>query len=74
MVVTSRALAGAASVGWLLLAAGPKYFCTVISFYALGHAATKFRAAAKMGMVSEEGGQQAYGQRGAQQVAIKGDA
>ncbi len=63
-----------AAVGWLLLAAGPKYFCTVISFYALGNAATKFRAAAKMGMVSEGGGQQAYGQRGAQQVAIKGEA
>ena len=45
-----------AAVGWLLLAAGPKYFCTVISFYALGNAATKFRAAAKMGMVSEGGG------------------
>ena len=58
----------------MLLAAGAKYFCTVISFYALGNAATKFRAAAKMGMVSEGGGGlKAYGQRGAQQVAIKGD-
>ena len=64
-----------AAVGWMLLAAGAKYFCTVITFYALGNTATKFRAAAKMGMVSEGGrGLTAYGQRGAQQVAIKGDS
>jgi uncharacterized membrane protein len=63
------------AVGWLLIAAGMKYFSTVMTFYALGTAATKFRSVAKMGMVSEEGGgSKTYGQRGAQQVAIKGDA
>ena len=63
------------AVGWLLIAAGMKYFSTVMTFYALGTAATKFRSVAKMGIVSEEGGgSKTYGQRGAQQVAIKGDA
>lgn len=64
------------AVGWLLLAAGLKYFVTLIAFYFLGTAATKFRSAAKMGLVSEGGTGKAYvyGRRGAQQVAIKGDA
>ena len=61
-------------VGWLLLAAGLKYFITVMAFYALGSAATKFRSGSKMGIVCEGGGGlKAYGQRSAQQVAIKGD-
>ncbi len=64
------------AVGWLLLAAGLKYFVALIAFYFLGSAATKFRSAAKMGLVSEGGPGKAhvYGRRGAQQVAIKGDA
>jgi uncharacterized membrane protein len=65
------------AVGWLLLAAGLKYFVTLIAFYFIGSAATKFRSAAKMVLVSEGGGPgkaHVYGRRGAQQVAIKGDA
>jgi hypothetical protein len=62
------------AVGWLLIAAGLKYFITVMTFYVLGTAATKFRSVAKTGIVSEGGGgSKTYGQRGAQQVAIKGD-
>ena len=61
------------AVGWLLLAAGLKYFGTLITFYALGSAATKFRSGLKMRMVSEGGeAVQTYGKRSAQQVAIKG--
>ena len=59
------------AVGWLLMASGLKYFITVIAFYILGSAATKFCSGKKMGMVSE-GSRSAYGQRSATQVAIKG--
>jgi uncharacterized membrane protein len=60
------------AVGWLLMAAGLKYFITVITFYILGSAATKFRSGTKMGMVSEVGSGMSYGQRGAKRIAIKG--
>jgi hypothetical protein len=64
-----------AAVGWLLLAAGLKYFISVMAFYAIGTTATKFRSVAKVGMVHEGTGLlKSYGQRGAQQVAIKGNA
>jgi uncharacterized membrane protein len=63
-----------AVVGWLLLASGLKYFGAVMTFYVIGSVATKFRAVAKMAMVCEGAGDlKRYGQRGAQQVAIKGD-
>jgi uncharacterized membrane protein len=62
-----------AIVGWLLLAAGLKYFSVVMTFYGIGTAVTKFRSFAKIGLVGHgAGGLKTYGQRGAQQVATKG--